>query len=78
MLTYYERKARLPFGAVSRIAEQTGRSNGWVSLVLKGAYRDREIERALARLMRPVTGVAEAFGEPGPERVAKDAAAGAA
>ncbi len=78
MLTYFERKARLPFGAVSRIATEVGRSNSWVSLVLKGAYRDRAIERALARLMRPATGVAEAFGPPCPHEAARDTAVGAA
>lgn len=69
MLTYFERKARLPFGAVSRVAEKTGCAVSNVTAVLKGAHRNREIETELSRLMRPKTSVTAAFGEPGPERI---------
>ena len=70
-LSYYERKARLPFGAVSRVAEAHGCAVGYVSNVLSGRKRNREIELKLAALMRdPETGralsVSAAFGKPAP------------
>jgi hypothetical protein len=70
-LTYHQRKERIPFGASARIAERIGRSASWVALVLKGAYRDRRVETALAKMMEPYTSVTEAFGPPGPERLRK-------
>ena len=68
-LTYYERKARLPFGAVSRVAEQHGCEVSHVSNVLSGRSRNRQIEQLLAALMRdPGTNkrvsVLVAFGAP--------------
>lgn len=68
-LTYYERKERLPHGAVSRVAEELGRPVSTVSRVLAGTLRDREVETRLAQLMREPTtaqrvSVNEAFGSP--------------
>jgi len=68
-LTYYERKARLPFGAVLRVAEKCSAPASTVSRVLADKLRNRAIESALAALMRdPATGrrvtVSEAFGPP--------------
>lgn len=67
MLTYAERKIRLPFGAVTRTAERCGVAVSNVTAVLKGAHRNRRIEIALASLMRPRTPVTEAFGPAGPQ-----------
>lgn len=66
-LTYYERKARLPYGAVTRVAEELQHPVSSVSRVLAGVIRNRTIETALAKLMRvPETGahvsVSDAFG----------------
>jgi len=69
MLTYYERKARLPHGAVTAVHEETGFSLSTVSEVLQGKHRNRSIEIALAALMQPPTPVVKAFGPPGPERL---------
>jgi hypothetical protein len=69
MLTYFERKSRLPFGAVTRVANEQDTVVSNVTAVLKGAHRNRPVEKALAALMRPKTTVTEAFGEPGPERI---------
>lgn len=69
MLTYHERKARLPFGAQVAVANKLSCAPSNVTAVLKGAHRNRVIEKALAGLMVPKTTVTEAFGEPGPERV---------
>ena len=66
MLTYYERKGRLPFGAITRTAERCGVAVSNVTAVLKGAHRNRRIEIALASMMKPRTAVAAAFGPPGP------------
>lgn len=68
-LTYFERKARLPHGAVSIVAVEQGRGADKISLVLSGKMRNRAIETRLASLMRdPDTGkhvtVSEAFGPP--------------
>ena len=69
-LTYYERKARLPHGAVSQVAKELGCAVSKVSDVLsESPVRDRLIETRLAQLMRdPVTNkkvtVTEAFGAP--------------
>lgn len=68
-LTYYERKARLPHGAMSRVAEEEGCAISKVSDVVAGRVRDRSVETRLARIMRdPGTGarvsVTEAFGPP--------------
>jgi hypothetical protein len=72
-LTYYERKACLPHGAVKHVADllRTRRgscANSTVSETLQ-CGGDREIEMELARLMRdPITNarvtVHEAFGPP--------------
>lgn len=67
MLTYYERKARLPMRASKLIREVTKRSSGYISLVLAGKRRNRQIEEMFAAVMRdPVTNrtvsVTEAFG----------------
>lgn len=64
MLTYRERKGRIPFGAVSRTAERTGVAISTVSAVLKGRFRNRRIEIALASLMTPKTTATQAFGPP--------------
>lgn len=82
-LTYYERKARLPHGAVSRVAEEEGCVASKVSYVLAGRVRDRAVEARLARLMRdPESGarvtVADAFGPPARNVHRKDAVAGVA
>lgn len=69
MLTYHERKGRLPFGAQAAVADKLGCAPSNVTAVLKGAHRNREIEKALAGYMVPRTSVTEAFGPPGPERV---------
>lgn len=68
-LTYFERKACLPHGAVSRVMEDVGCAQSKVSDVLRGSTRDRNVEARLARLMRdPDTGkrvaVVDAFGPP--------------
>jgi hypothetical protein len=69
MLTYHERKARLPFGAQAAVAEAQDCARTTVTAVLKGVHRNREIEKALVAQMVPRTSVTEAFGPPGPERV---------
>ncbi len=69
MLTYYQRKERLPFGAQAAVADELDVAPSNVTAVLKGAHRNRRIEVALARLMKPRTSVREAFGPPGPERL---------
>ena len=66
MLTYYQRKERLPWGAQKAVAAEAGCSEAYISMVMKGIKRDRAVERGLAALMRPVTGVAVAFGPPKP------------
>ena len=66
VLSYYERKARLPWGGQRTVADAAGCSEAYVSMVMKGIKRDRRIERHLAALMRPRTGVAQAFGTPKP------------
>jgi hypothetical protein len=71
MLTYFERKARLPFGASSGVAQKYGVAPSTITAIMKGINRNRELEKALAALMRPRTTVTEAFGEPGPERLAR-------
>lgn len=61
-LSYFERKALLPHGAVSRVAEELGCAVAKVSLVLGGHARDRDVETHLARLMRyPETGNRESY-----------------
>lgn len=67
MLTYHERKSRLPFGAAALVAESVGCARSNVAAVLKGVYRNREVERALSSLMHPRTTVTDAFGPPGPD-----------
>ena len=69
MLTYIERKARVPHGAGIEVSKKLGCAPSTVTHVLKGVHRNREIEVELARLMRPRTSVREAFGPPGPERI---------
>lgn len=61
MLSYFDRKGRLPFGGATRVAERLHVTLGHVSQVLKGTRRDPRVEKALARLMG--VGVLEAFGE---------------
>lgn len=65
-LTYFERKALLPHGAVSRVSERVGCVVSKVSDVLRGYTRDREVETRLAELMRTPAGervsVTDAFG----------------
>lgn len=65
-LSYFERKARLPHGAVSRVAEEVACAVSKVSDVLTGHTRDRDVETRLAKLMRTEAGervsVTEAFG----------------
>jgi hypothetical protein len=51
-LSYYERKARLPFGAVSHVAHEAGCALSKVSAVLSGKVRDRDVEMRLARYMK--------------------------
>ncbi len=61
MLSYFDRKGRLPFGGATRVAERLHVTLGHVSQVLKGTRRDPRVEKALAKLM----GVTpqDAFGE---------------
>lgn len=66
-LTYFERKACLPHGAVSRVAEEAGCAISKVSANLSGTAFDRGIQTKLASLMvDPATGkavsVEKAFG----------------
>lgn len=71
MLTYHERKARLPFGAQLDVATKYGVAKSTVTHVLKGLHRNRAVEVALAGHMRPKTTVTEAFGPPGPQSMRK-------
>lgn len=64
MLDYPTRKARLPHGAVTVVAEKTGYAKSTVHEVLSGTLRNTRIEVALASYMRPTTTRAEAFGPP--------------
>lgn len=66
MLDYPTRKARLPFGAVTRVSEVVGCAKSTVHEVLKGTARNHRIEVLLAGYMRPRTSRAEAFGTPAP------------
>ncbi len=52
MLSYLERKGRLPTGAGARVAEAHAVSDQTVSQVLKGTLRHPAIEQSLYRLMR--------------------------
>ncbi len=76
MLSYWERKRRLPFGASAQIAGLLGCTEAMVSMVLRGRRRHRAVERALAIRMAPKTSVADAFGAPAPVkmRLARQAA----
>lgn len=78
MLTYHERKARLPFGARNAVATKVGVAPSTVTHVLKGIHRNRRVEIALASLMRPRTRVTEAFGPPGPDSMRRSRAEAAA
>lgn len=71
MLTYHERKSRLPHGAVSAAAARCGVAPSTVTHVLRGVHRNRAIEKALAAVMAPRTTVTDAFGARGPERMAR-------
>jgi hypothetical protein len=62
MLSYLDRKGRLPFGALSRVAERLDLTLGHVSEVMHGRRRDARVEKALAKLM--AVSPLEAFGEP--------------
>lgn len=63
MLTYHQRKERLPFGAQRRVAESLGYDEGHVSAVVKGTRRNPDIERALYRLMtKPKPSLRDTFG----------------
>lgn len=64
MLDYPTRKARLPHGAVTAVAEKTGYAKSTVHEVLSGDLRNTRIEAALAAYMDPPTTRAEAFGPP--------------
>lgn len=64
MLTYRERKGRIPFGGLARTAERCGVAMSTVSSVLAGRWRNRRVEIALASLMRPATTATQAFGPP--------------
>ncbi len=61
-LTYWERKQRLPHGAVSAVARDLAVGVPFVSMVLKGTKRHFRVEAALCAQMRPRLGVARAFG----------------
>lgn len=69
MLTYFERKERLPHGALTEVKEKVGCALSTVTHVLRGIHRNRAIELELARRMVPRTSVREAFGPPGPQRI---------
>lgn len=56
-----ERKDRLSFGDSAEIARRKGKARSYVSEVLNGKRRDREIEVAIARKCR--VKVADAFPE---------------
>jgi hypothetical protein len=75
MLTYGQRKRRLPFGAGTKVALETGLSAATVTRVLKGDFRNPRVEIALAALMVPTTTVEEAFGQEAPERLPASSAA---
>lgn len=64
MLTYRERKKRLLWGAMTRVAEQFGVALSTVARVNRGVVRWPEIEAALASMMEPVTSAVEAYGPP--------------
>lgn len=61
-MTYYDRKARLPHGAVSAIAKDAGCAVSLVSMVLRGTRRNLGVEARLAAAMRPRVTPAYAFG----------------
>lgn len=67
MLTYLQRKSRLPFGASARVGELTGIPASSLTTILKRALRNRRAEVAFASFMVPNTTVEDAFGEPGIE-----------
>lgn len=50
-LTKWERKERLGYGAVTKIARRAKRSIGHVSQVLAGDRRDSKVERIAARIL---------------------------
>lgn len=66
MLDYPTRKQRLPFGAVTRVAEAVGCAKSTVHEVLKGTARNHRIEIMLASYMKPRTSRQEAFGPQAP------------
>jgi hypothetical protein len=51
-MSRWDRKALLPHGAVTQIAQRTGRAKSHVSSVIHGHRRDRRVEVAVARLLR--------------------------
>jgi len=64
-LSFYERKERLGYGGLTRIARRTKRSLGHVSQVMKGGRRDPRVERAIARAIgEPVEDVFPEFYHP--------------
>ncbi len=67
MLTYKQRKGRLPFGAGTRVREVTDLPPSTLTQILKGKMRNRVAEELFAGLMVPATTVDEAFGPPGVE-----------
>lgn len=69
MLSYWERKRRLPHGASRTIAACLQCTESMVSMVLRGVRRNRAVERALAMKMTPRTAIAEAFGPPAPVKM---------
>jgi len=58
-MDYWERKKRLPYGAVTAIARKMNRSVNDVSEHLKGHRKNRRVQRELARAMGMK--IAEAF-----------------
>jgi hypothetical protein len=61
-LDQWDRKRLLPYGAVTEVANRIGVSRSLVSEVIRGTRRNRNVEVALARVMKlPVD---EAFGPP--------------
>lgn len=62
MLTYRERKKRLPRGGQTRVAEQFSVWVSTVTRVNRGELRWPEMEAALATMMSPKTTPVEAYG----------------
>lgn len=64
-LSSYERKERLGYGGLSKIARRTKRTLGHVSQVVRAKRRDARVERAVARAIgRPLEEVWPEFYPP--------------